>query len=39
LAGVAEALRDLAAFVGADRVRVGRVSPTGLAKPLARALR
>jgi uncharacterized protein YcaQ len=38
LAGITEALRDLAAFVGADRVRVGRVSPSRLTKPLARAL-
>jgi uncharacterized protein YcaQ len=39
LAGVAEALRSLAQFVGADRVTLGPVSPTRLARPLGRALR
>jgi uncharacterized protein YcaQ len=39
LAGVADALRALAAFVGADSVVLGRVSPARLAPPLRRALR
>ncbi len=39
LAGIAEALRSLAAFVGADRVTLGRVVPTRLKPPLQRALR
>jgi uncharacterized protein YcaQ len=39
LVGVAEALRSLAQFVGADRVTIGHVSPTRLARPLGRALR
>lgn len=38
LAGIAEALRSLAAFVGADQVTVGRVSPPALAAPQRRAL-
>ena len=38
LAGTAEALRSLATFVGADRVSLGRVTPTQLAAPLRRAL-
>ena len=37
-AGVAEALRSLAAFVGADRVTLGRVTPARLRAPLTRAL-
>ncbi|MFN0180043.1 MAG: winged helix-turn-helix domain-containing protein [Gemmatimonadales bacterium] len=36
LEGVADAARDLARFVGADRVEVGRVSPGRLASPLRR---
>jgi uncharacterized protein len=39
LAGVAEVLRSLAEFVGADRVKLGTVSPTRLARPLGGALR
>jgi uncharacterized protein YcaQ len=39
LAGVAEALRSLAQFVGADRTALGRVVPGRLRPPLARALR
>lgn len=39
VAGVADALRSLAEFVGADRVTLGQVSPTRLARPLSRALR
>ncbi len=39
LAGVEEALRSLAAFVGADDVTVGRVSPSALAPPLRRAVK
>jgi len=39
LAGTAEAMHSLAAFVGADRVTLGRVSPARLAAPLRRALR
>jgi hypothetical protein len=38
LAGVAETARSLAAFVGADEVSLGRVSPRALRAPLARAL-
>lgn len=38
LAGVGESLRSLAEFVGADRVTVGRVTPSRLAAPLRRAL-
>ena len=39
LEGVAGALRSLAAFVGADRVGLGRVVPSRLRLALARALR
>jgi uncharacterized protein YcaQ len=39
LAGVAEAARSLARFVGADEVTLGRVTPGRLRAPLARALR
>ena len=39
LEGVAHALGSLASFVGADRVTLGRVSPSKLRVPLARALR
>lgn len=39
LAGIAEAVRSLAAFVGADRVTLGRVAPARLKAPLGRALR
>jgi uncharacterized protein YcaQ len=39
LAGIADSLRSLAAFVGAERVTLGRVSPGKLKAPLARALR
>jgi uncharacterized protein YcaQ len=38
LAGVADALHDLAAFVGAERVEVTRVAPSRLGRPLAHAL-
>ena len=38
LAGIGEALRSLAAFVGADRVTVSRVTPGALAAPLKRAI-
>jgi uncharacterized protein YcaQ len=38
LAGVGEALRSLAAFVGAVEVSVGRVTPHGLATALRRAV-
>ncbi len=38
LAGLGDALASLAAFAGAGRVTVGRVSPAKLAKPLRRAL-
>lgn len=38
LAGVAEALRSLATFVGADHVTVGRVYPAAFTAPLRRAL-
>jgi uncharacterized protein YcaQ len=37
--GISEALWSLAAFVGADEVTLGRVTPTGLAPGLRRALR
>jgi uncharacterized protein YcaQ len=39
LAGTTAALRSLAAFVGADEVVVGRVTPPRLAAPLRRAMR
>ena len=39
LAGIAEAVHSLAAFVGAERVTLGRVAPAKLKPPLARALR
>src|SRR5207247_2153516 len=39
LAGLASALASLAAFVGADRVTLGRVAPARLRAPLARALK
>jgi hypothetical protein len=39
LDGAAESLRSLATFVGADRVTLGRVTPSRLAVPLRRALR
>jgi hypothetical protein len=39
LAGLADAVRSLAAFVGTDRVSLGRVAPVRLKPPLARALR
>jgi uncharacterized protein YcaQ len=39
LAGVAEALGSLATFVGADEVRLRRVTPHRVRAPLARALR
>ncbi len=39
LEGVAHAVRSLAEFVGAERLALGRVSPTKLKAPLARALR
>jgi uncharacterized protein YcaQ len=39
LAGLAETLGSLAAFVGADRVTLGRVAPRRLRAPLARHLR
>jgi uncharacterized protein YcaQ len=38
LAGVAEALHSLAAFVGAEQVTLGQVVPSALAAPLKRAL-
>jgi len=38
LAGLASALASLAAFVGAERVTLGRVAPARLRAPLARAL-
>ena len=38
LAGIAEALRSLATFVGADEVTVGHVTPKALSPPLRRAL-
>jgi hypothetical protein len=38
LAGVGEALRSLAAFVGAEDVTIGRVTPSPLAPALRRAL-
>ena len=39
LAGTAEALRSLATFVGADTIKLGRVSPKHLAVALRRTLR
>jgi uncharacterized protein YcaQ len=39
LAGIAEALRSLAAFVGVDEVSMGRVTPRRLRAPLMRALK
>src|SRR5262249_29926122 len=39
LAGLADSLGSLAAFVGATRVTLGRVVPARLRAPLARALR
>jgi uncharacterized protein YcaQ len=39
LAGLGEALRSLATFVGADEVALSRVTPHRLRAPLARALR
>jgi uncharacterized protein YcaQ len=39
LAGVGEALRSLATFVGADDVSLGRVTPAALAPALRRAVR
>jgi hypothetical protein len=39
LDGLASALRSLAEFVGADTVTIARVSPAGLAAPLARRLK
>jgi len=38
LGGLAEALRSLATFVGADNVRIARVTPAGLRGALARAV-
>jgi uncharacterized protein YcaQ len=38
LAGIAEALRSLARFVGAERVTIGKVTPAALAAPLRRAV-
>jgi uncharacterized protein YcaQ len=38
LAGTADALRSLAAFVGAGRITLGRVNPAKLAIPLRRAV-
>jgi uncharacterized protein YcaQ len=39
LAGIAEALRSLATFVGAERVTLGRVTPAALAPALRRAVK
>jgi uncharacterized protein YcaQ len=39
LEGIAEAVHSLAAFVGANRVTLGRVAPARLKPPLARSLR
>jgi len=39
LAGLAEAVGSLARFLGADRVTLGRVTPSRLRAPLARAVR
>lgn len=39
LAGVGEALRSLAAFLGAEEVSIGRVTPTALGPALKRAVR
>lgn len=38
LGGIAEALRSLATFVGAERVTIGKVTPAALAAPLRRAV-
>jgi len=38
LAGVADALRSLATFVGADAITLGRVTPTAFRAPLRRLL-
>jgi hypothetical protein len=38
LVELAEALRSLASFLGAPRVTLGRVTPSRLRAPLARAL-
>jgi hypothetical protein len=38
IAGVADAVRSLARFVGADTIALGRVSPQALAAPLRRAI-
>ena len=39
LAGVGEALRSLATFVGAEEVTLGRVAPAALAPALRRAVK
>jgi hypothetical protein len=39
IAGLAEALRSLSAFVGGDEIALRRVTPHRLRAPLARALR
>lgn len=39
LAGTAQAVASLAAFTGADRITLARVTPTALKAPVARALR
>ena len=39
LAGLADSLRSLAAFVGADTISLGRVTPSALRPPLRRLLR
>ncbi len=39
LAGIGEALRSLAAFVGAENVTIGRVAPAALAPALRRAVK
>jgi uncharacterized protein YcaQ len=39
LAGIAASLRSLAAHIGCERVKLGRVSPGKLKPPMARALR
>ena len=38
LSGLADAFRSLAAFVGADTVSLGRVTPAALRAPLRRLL-
>jgi hypothetical protein len=38
LAGLADSLRSLAAFVGADALSLGRVTPSSLCAPLGRLL-